>query len=517
MVFRSASAGLRSLLNGRNSSKDNAGRGRPGTRTFRITVPPGSHAGQCIRVQGPDGTEVEVTIPSGARAGQAVMVEIDSTPASATTASSTSAASGSNFSAPSQGDLVALLSVMERDAGEVSAQAQQRLSEETQLQVALWASAGIAFAESEPSGHLDIQLAASKPDLSQTQAIVLAAAEVGDAAQLLAALTEAKKFSTVSLALEDAARALRSAEEALLTWRCLRKAMENKDRHEIEVWVEQANSMGLAVPSGVEKILQTLREQEEQHLAQLQQRHDVQQMLRFAQEAGDSDLLRQVQAEAAKLGLDSRAAQEQGLPGRSPGSSTPRSFTRPPAAYAGSAPSSGQAYSPSQAIPASEATSDPRQTRELLEECRSRCLDTTRCQTREDLIQLLKSASTQAAPPGANSSWQSSAASTGAATSSSLRQRATPASASPQAAGSVWDRRSVPARYKTHRQYEYLYLLGFDPARGFPSSSDLRAAYRKAAMDSHPDRQQNHARQDAAKDLFQKAKEAFDYLGPHCK
>jgi len=34
-------------------------------------------------------------------------------------------------------------------------------------------------------------------------------------------------------------------------------------------------------------------------------------------------------------------------------------------------------------------------------------------------------------------------------------------------------------------------------------------------MESHPDRMQNHARQEEAKDLFQRVKEAFDYLnGP---
>lgn len=437
-------------------------------------------------MQGPDGSEVHVSVPSGARPGQLLMVEIDPSSASARTATASSA-SDRNFSATSQDDLVQLLSVMERDAGEVCRQALRRLTEETQLQVALWASTDTATAEPDLSCRLDIQLAsAPKPDLSQTQAIVLAAAEVGDAAQLLAALTEAKKFSTVSLSLEDAARSLRSAEEALLTWRCLRKALDNKDRHEMEVWVEQANSMGLPVPPGVNKVLRTLREQEEQHLEQLLQRHDVQQRLRFAQESGDSELLAQAQAEAERLGIDPQPpAHEQGLPERSP-----------------------QAYG------SSEADSDSRPTRELLDECRRRCLDTTRCQTREDLIQLLRSASAQATPPPAP---PRASATSGAAAASPVRQRAAaPAAASPQAS-SVWERRTVPARYAAHRQYEYLYLLGFDPARGFPSSSDLRAAYRKAAMDSHPDRQQNHARQETAKELFQKVKEAFDYLSPGCK
>ncbi|CAJ1348839.1 unnamed protein product [Effrenium voratum] len=80
----------------------------------------------------------------------------------------------------------------------------------------------------------------------------------------------------------------------------------------------------------------------------------------------------------------------------------------------------------------------------------------------------------------------------------------------------VWDRQSVPPSYRVHKRYEALYLLGLDVSR-LPSSSELRSAYRKAAMESHPDRQQNHNCQDDAKKLFQKVKDAFDLLNAAVK
>jgi len=40
----------------------------------------------------------------------------------------------------------------------------------------------------------------------------------------------------------------------------------------------------------------------------------------------------------------------------------------------------------------------------------------------------------------------------------------------------------------------------------------LKAAYRKAAMDSHPDRPNNKDRQREATAEFQRVKDAYDYL-----
>jgi len=44
------------------------------------------------------------------------------------------------------------------------------------------------------------------------------------------------------------------------------------------------------------------------------------------------------------------------------------------------------------------------------------------------------------------------------------------------------------------------------------SSDDARRAYKQAALRWHPDRKQNHGREQEARVRFQEAKEAFDYL-----
>eukprot|EP00440_Ansanella_granifera_P005412 gb/GFBE01005873.1/.p1 GENE.gb/GFBE01005873.1/~~gb/GFBE01005873.1/.p1 ORF type:complete len:520 (+),score=112.41 gb/GFBE01005873.1/:1-1560(+) len=514
MVFRAPSLGLRNLLGGRRSSKEPEksttprGRSSAPAGKFKIVLPDGSRPGQQIRVQGPDGREVEVTIPAGAVPGQTLMVEIQPGAASASSASSSSPSS----------DVVDLVRVLEQDAEGAVLVARQRLSEEMQLQLALWASAEDAARSGSaleglvggPAGG-DLQIAGSQPEFSQTQAIVQACAEVGDAAQLLAALAEAKQFSSVSISLEDAARALRAAEETMLTWRCLRQAVVANDRHEIQVWIEQAASMGLEVPPGINEVLNTLRGQEQAELQNLEKRREVEQRLQFAQEAGDPELLAQVQAEAAALGIDGRPAPPPpapppaagGDPGKAPPSPrfaepSPPPPPQPPAAEQPSATAPEQQEAPQQEQQQEQAAQyDTRTTKELLEECRQRGWDTTGCQTREDLINLLQN------PPKADAQ---------------APPRPTPQPAAPRPlptassqAPTVWDRRSVPPRFLIHKRYESLYLLGLDPAR-LPSASELRSAYRRSAMESHPDKQQNHGRQDAAKELFQRVKDAFDHL-----
>jgi len=74
----------------------------------------------------------------------------------------------------------------------------------------------------------------------------------------------------------------------------------------------------------------------------------------------------------------------------------------------------------------------------------------------------------------------------------------------------VWDRSEIPARYVSERESD-LYLLGFSQYSR-PSALDVRTAYRRAAMECHPDKMQNHQRAGEAKELFQRVKEAFDFL-----
>eukprot|EP00747_Dinoflagellata_sp_TGD_P206903 gnl/TRDRNA2_/TRDRNA2_80534_c0_seq1.p1 gnl/TRDRNA2_/TRDRNA2_80534_c0~~gnl/TRDRNA2_/TRDRNA2_80534_c0_seq1.p1 ORF type:complete len:685 (-),score=144.03 gnl/TRDRNA2_/TRDRNA2_80534_c0_seq1:33-2087(-) len=62
-------------------------------------------------------------------------------------------------------------------------------------------------------------------------------------------------------------------------------------------------------------------------------------------------------------------------------------------------------------------------------------------------------------------------------------------------------------------QVQALKTLGL-PAGQVPSLAELKAAYRTAAMQSHPDRQQNHDRREQATEDFQRVKAAFDLLVP---
>lgn len=196
-------------------------------------------------------------------------------------------------------------------------------------------------------------------------------------------------------------------------------------------------------------------------------------------------------------------------------------------------------------------TDDGRSARELKEECLRRGLDTTGCSERADLIDLLASSSRAAGSTGApNQQGQRSSTNTaeqseqplpsmpagGSRPAEGSRHRPRPkqpatssrapagqrAEVKPRSAGpaalstassqtkTVWDRRDPPAYLLTDRS-KALYLLGLDISLR-PTQEQLRTAYRKAALECHPDRAQNHQRQLEAKDLFQKVKNAHDTL-----
>merc|ERR1711972_417257 len=144
--------------------------------------------------------------------------------------------------------------------------------------------------------------------------------------------------------------------------------------------------------------------------------------------------------------------------------------------------------------------------KELLEECRRRCLDVTGCTEREDLLRVLRDGRgpSSAAGSASRDSQASSARASGRMPGRDSRFKE-------PAATTVWDRQRMPPHLVSRRS-QALYLLGLDGTPGLISAAELRAAYRKAAMESHPDKLQNHSRQGEAKDLFQKVKDAFDFL-----
>lgn len=528
----------------------------------------GSQPGQTARVNVPDGRAVQVDVPSNHVSGQSL--------------------SRSSARRSQEEEIIDFIRILEKDADSARMLAQKNLAHELQLQKALWAST-----ETQNTHGVSLldQLQGISEQPEHVQALVVAAAMDGDAAQLLAALEEAKRVSEVSASLELATKELRTAEEGLLTWRCLREALQAQDRPEIQAWLEQALNMGFDAPEGVYEYLDTLYKEEHAHLQNLERRREAERRLKFAQEAGEPELLAQMEAEAAALGIHSRPSS---FANRSPRASsrqrssvkhTKKERVRSDTGYKhedqkshqenveqeqqgqqrnreqeGSRergqeekqehdqrqeqePHQEQKNRPQEqregakerprvtvkgvrakvrvdtGRPTTQQTQgehtqqehgqsprpDTRSIKELLDECRQQGLDTTACTTREDLLDLLqRSRKAQHGTSGASGR---------ASVAAQATRKATVKSGMPLPA-SVWDRQKIPAQHQVHKQYEAMYLLGFDitTLKGMPTAADLRSAYRKAAMESHPDKVQNHDRQTEAKELFQRVRAAFDYL-----
>lgn len=377
----------------------------------------------------------------------------------------------------------------------------------------------------------------------------------------------------------------------MITWRCLLKSLQARDRHEIEVWVEHARELDLDVSPGLSELLRSLRMQEEAQLNDLQANQDrrmgCEQRLQFALECGDKELLAQLAAEAESLGFGDlpvareamSRAREKPTPrpppprvdSRVPDVSQPsRPPSRPSAPmqdrprnsenneqYGFSGPSSNTFFAQSgwraeaaprrarehdHGLPRSSQTpweeqppwqqhqqqqpptrgaststpysntssaqdTDTRSAKELLEECRRRCLDTAGCFEREDLLRALRSADARphidAPRPHIDPPRPMPKAPSMAGSTSGI------------GAASVWDRRNVPSHLLSKRS-QTLWLLGLEAGPGQRTTpGELRSAYRRAAMESHPDKLQNHDRQEEAKELFQRVNDAFNYLnGP---
>jgi len=484
----------------------------------------GNGPGDTIRVHAPDGRLVDVTLPPGCVPGKRLTVEVPP-------------AGGSPGSLPGAGGAVAAA----RGAAEAARASRdsllRRLEEELGLQRGLWASEATATLPARGGGGDSITAATGAVELSQTQALVFAAAEAGDNKQLAAALAEARRFSEVSRSLEECVHELHGAEEAMVTWQCLLDALVAESRHEIEVWLEQAAGLGLTVPEGVRGAAAALRRQEEDVLRKFSRRRDAEQKLRFASEAGDPELLAEAIAEADAIGLSSKAVLAEagaaaaarpapgaaGGPPPPPGRASSAARGAGAGADAGAGAGGGAGAADAAAGDAREAyANDSRSAKELLEECRRRCLDTSGCTERADLLRVLQENQTAAKTRGSSvpqqrsrrssepGSFSSGAASASTGAVGDGLGAAGGGRAGAPSSGTVWDRRVCPSHLITRRS-QSLYLLGLDALR-MASPAELRAAYRRAAMESHPDKAQNHGRQDMAKELFQRVKDAFDYL-----
>lgn len=520
-----------------------------------------------IRLQGPDGREVEITVPEDCYPGKTVHVQVC---ALAGAVAASGAAGGARGSTPRNGNgaVGELVDVIRStvEATRASIQVlQQRLADELTLQKALWASERTALrgtgAFNARGGER--QLAVHSDDLSQTQALVFAAAEAGDIHQLLAALNEARRFSAVGLFLEDVVKEISSAEDSLVTWRCLLDALQARDRQEIEVWLEQCKGLGLEVPASMERALAEMYRREEGKEARMEQAREVHRRCTFALQADDPELLTEVFNEAHAAGLSEMPAAREvkqryttlraearrlrSMLEAGAASALPPPPPRPPQApqaplapqapqapkaspqrgsddarrgsLGATAPAPAQQRRPWQDIDSAAAAgaaaaaaaagrraeekeaaaaTDARTIKELIEECHRLGHDTRGCTGRVDLLRLL------AGPPPS-----SATAAGGFRTSvpaSSLNTQA-----GPSGARTVWGRTRTPA-YLTTKRSQALYLLGFENGISLLTTAELRSAYRRAAMECHPDKIQNRAREVEAKELFQKVKAAYDYL-----
>jgi len=594
------------------ASDDEGGRhGSKGTRRqtaggFGFTVPDGCSAGQTLRVQGPDGRQVDVVLPPSVRPGQKLRVQMETDGSFTTSASGTSGSGGlAGFdredAVPTGGGSISDLTAFVRatcDATKASISSmQQRLHDELELQKVLWASAPSASSTEAATGtELTVADArGASHELSQTQAIVFAAAEAGDCGQLLAALGEAKLFSAVSMTLEEAIKNMKATEDALVTWRCLLDALEAKDRDEIEVWLEQCRGLGLEVPAGIKDALAEMNRRDAASDKHFEKCREVHRQLQFALEANDLELMAEIVAEAEKHGLAQLPAAQEAKERLRAGNSTsakspPRSrgdsqFSRQsspttPAGGGGDAgagpsrepppvrvPSPGEgergpgglwergherprpsdephSYQQPRAPPpkaAEQTDDDPRSVKELLEECKRLGLATDGAINRADLLRIIRNAPRRAPPPQGGPGAPAPGAGAGPSSASSSRQNYGPGSSAPgmghhtafggfgapgaghssahcvssapPANSSVWDRKDAPNHVVSKRS-KALWLLGLESGYGTKrlTAADLRTAYRKAAMESHPDKVQNHSREAQAKDLFQEVKASYDYL-----
>jgi len=87
-----------------------------------------------------------------------------------------------------------------------------------------------------------------------------------------------------------------------------------------------------------------------------------------------------------------------------------------------------------------------------------------------------------------------------------------PASSPPPRAAGSQSSGPQSARMSTTTRAAALTCLGL---KGDPTGDEIRRAYKQAALKCHPDRPQNHANAEEAKDKFQEVKAAFDLLqGP---
>eukprot|EP00928_Gymnodinium_smaydae_P043470 TRINITY_DN29112_c0_g1_i1.p1 TRINITY_DN29112_c0_g1~~TRINITY_DN29112_c0_g1_i1.p1 ORF type:complete len:429 (-),score=9.51 TRINITY_DN29112_c0_g1_i1:181-1467(-) len=142
------------------------------------------------------------------------------------------------------------------------------------------------------------------------------------------------------------------------------------------------------------------------------------------------------------------------------------------------------------------SASDARSLRELLQECKRLGIDTTGAIEREDVLKLLKEHETS--KPRASAPSQSVPAGQG-----TQNERASSNVKHTDGHG-IWHRfRSMESRgMDAKKRRGAAYLLDLSPLQLSFSTSEINSAYKRAAMECHPDRPHNKDRQDEATAVF---------------
>eukprot|EP00746_Dinoflagellata_sp_MGD_P124950 gnl/MRDRNA2_/MRDRNA2_59622_c0_seq1.p1 gnl/MRDRNA2_/MRDRNA2_59622_c0~~gnl/MRDRNA2_/MRDRNA2_59622_c0_seq1.p1 ORF type:complete len:583 (+),score=106.70 gnl/MRDRNA2_/MRDRNA2_59622_c0_seq1:96-1844(+) len=412
-------------------------------------------------------------------------------------------------------------------------------------------------------------------EIAQAQALVREAVMSGDTAQLAAALSHAEMhgLSLSSPTLNESLNRLKLEEELEVMWRCLLKALQNRDYSDLELWQREVAARGLQVPEGIDLVVHTLQGEERTRLKQLEYQHRFRervedafrmqdetlldalaiearsvgadpglaegklQMLRGNRrtEAGINELRRksvsELKQELTKLGASADGAvekeelvqllaalRETGTSGpteRKPGGS---------ANFAASFPGNPKSAPPSTTPPprpSPKAGSSRTASKESVNGTwvctvckRSNFNFDGVCQVCGTDKDYVSRKSTSSDSHGPRSSTGAQANSRSSQSPQSPRHGRSSTSSTPGAQGSAKSSQSSsnanPPRVASKLTREQaLAHLGLGKDA---TNEEVRKAYKQAALRWHPDRRQNHGNEEEAKKRFQEAKEAFDYF-----
>lgn len=335
---------------------------------------------------------------------------------------------------------------------------QEQLSGVIDLQKALWKSSGSLGACVPGAKALAPQ--ASYRNASAHE-LLLVVSEHGKAKDLLSLVEQIQDVAEVSPSLRATAQELAKEEEAFLTFQCILEALEAADRSALETWMEHARDLGLALPVCLDSALQELHERELQEL----EKNDAKLRMASAIEARDESLLREAIREAKAVGVNVAQAQK-----------------------------------------VLDKLHQEKRDKLREEKTRSRTCSTSSSGSTldsEDKQGKWRPQKSAVSAPGVPPWRQFNGV-------PSQPGNASCAEADPR---SIWDRCSAQAKAgkPVTSRNEALMVLGF-PSSVTLNKQQLSAAYRRAAMEAHPDRIQNHHRQETAKAMFQRVHQAFEML-----